>query len=143
MQSLVFTFVFSVLFLTGIAQTAPEPVTADSTTSGKTDPIEINEEYPSFPGGEQAFAEYLRSHLQYPAAEEKAGKQGTVYVEFVVEKDGSITNVRVIKEVPDAPGLSKEALRVISGMPKWNPGKMYGKPVRVIMREPVKFILTD
>lgn len=99
------------------------------------------EEMPEFPGGLSAFQNYLGRTIQYPQMEKEMGHQGTVYIGFVVEKDGSISDVRVMKDVPGAQGLTKEALRVIGAMPHWKPGKMNGKPVRVNITQPVKFTL--
>jgi protein TonB len=94
---------------------------------------------PDFAGA--GFQAYLKNNIKYPVIEKEAGKQGTVYVSFVVEKDGSITNVKEAKGVPGAPGLTKEAIRVISAMPKWKPGLMNGHPVRIEMKQPVRFVL--
>lgn len=91
--------------------------------------------------GEGGFSKYLSTHTKFPKEEQYAQKQGTVYVRFIVEKDGSITNVRMIKEVADAPGFSKEAIRVISEMPPWKPGLMNGRPVRIEMMQPIRFVL--
>lgn len=95
------------------------------------------------PGGQEAFLKYLRDSTQFPFAESLAKKQGTIYVCFTVEKDGSISEVRVVKAVPNAPGFSREAIRVISTMPKWTPGQIDGKVVRVTMTQPIKFVLQD
>jgi TonB family protein len=100
-----------------------------------------NETMPSFPGDKDAFLRYINTNLKYPVAEKKAGKQGTVYVQFTIEKDGSISDVTARKEVKDAPGFTKEAIRLISEMPKWNPGQMNGRTVRVSVIQPVKFVL--
>lgn len=94
-----------------------------------------------FPGGQAAFYKYLQESIHYPAEEAKAGLQGTVYVSFVIEKDGSVSNIKVLKGVRDAPGLDAEAVRVIALMPKWSPGKMNGKAVRVSVTQPIKFVL--
>ncbi len=93
---------------------------------------------PDFPGG---FNKYLAEHIKYPAVEKAAKKQGTVYISFVIEKDGTVTNVREAKGVEGAPGLTKEAIRVISNMPKWKPGTMNGKPVCIEMKQPIRFVL--
>jgi protein TonB len=96
---------------------------------------------PRFPGDDGAFLKYLRENMKYPEIEKEAGKQGTVFVSFTVEKDGSITDVKAVKEVAGAPGFTKEAIRLISQMPNWNPGKMNGRPVRIAITQPVKFVL--
>jgi len=99
------------------------------------------EEMPTYGTEAASFMQYLQSAIRYPQAEKEAGKQGTVYVNFVVEKDGSVTHCVIAKGVTGAPGLSKEAIRVVSESPKWNPGKMNGRAVRVKMTMPVKFVL--
>ena len=93
--------------------------------------------------GPGTFSQYLGKNIKYPTVEKEEGKTGTVYISFVVEKDGSITNVKPVKEVPGAPGFTKEAIRVISQMPKWKPGQMNGKPVRVEFTQPIKFWLDN
>ncbi len=123
-------------------------VTTQTDSSGKiqkdtNEVFTFAEVMPVFPGGQPAFQKYLQDNITYPSAEKKAGKQGTVYVQFVIEPDGSIANVKVVKGIPDAPGLSQEAIRVISEMPKWTPGEMNGKKVPVVMTQPIRFILQD
>lgn len=100
---------------------------------------EIVEQMPSFPGGNQAVFQYLSKHIKYPVVAEDKGIQGLVIVTFVVERDGSVTDVRVAKSV-DA-SLDKEAVRVVSDMPRWIPGKKNGKAVRVRYTVPVTFRL--
>jgi TonB family protein len=94
---------------------------------------------PTFPG--DTLKNYLASHIQYPQAAIEADQEGTVYVEFIVEKDGSISHVKTAKDVPGAPLLGQEAVRVVRGMPRWNPGKTNGRNVRVRMVVPVRFKL--
>jgi protein TonB len=101
------------------------------------------EEMPQYPGGSDSLKSYLRRNLQYPEMEKDAGIQGTVYMTFVVRKDGRLTDVKVIKEVPGAPGLTKEAARLINGMPYWIPGKMNGRAVNISVTIPIKFMLQD
>lgn len=97
------------------------------------------QEQPEFPGGEAARQAWFGKNLHYPDMESEAGIQGKVYVSFVVTKDGSVEEVKVLRGV--SPGLDKEALRVVNAMPKWNPGKMGGKPVKVRFNLPVIFKL--
>jgi len=97
------------------------------------------DEMPQFPGGPSALIEYLSRAVRYPAAAEANGIQGRVMCSFVVEPNGSISNVKVIKGVD--PSLDKEAIRVISSMPKWIPGMLNGTPVRVNYSAPVTFRL--
>jgi TonB family protein len=95
---------------------------------------------PTFPGPEGAFLEYIQKNLKYPQIDKENGKTGTAYVQFTVGKDGSISNVKIAKST-GSPGLDKEALRLISQMPKWNVAQMNGRPVSVQMIQPVKFSL--
>lgn len=100
----------------------------------------IVEEMPSFGSGDpNGFRSWVAQNLNYPEVAAENGIQGRVYVQFVVEADGRLTNVRVIRGVD--PALDKEAVRVISNSPKWNPGKQRGKPVRVSYTFPITFVL--
>ena len=94
---------------------------------------------PSFPGGMAALMAYLQKSIKYPPVAEENGIQGRVVCTFVVERDGSVTDVRVAKSVD--PSLDKEAVRVVSAMPKWIPGKQNGQSVRVKYTLPVTFRL--
>ena len=100
---------------------------------------DVVEQMPSFPGGNQALVEYLSKHIKYPVVAEEKRIQGRVIVTFVVERDGWITDVRVAKSVHAF--LDKEAVRVVSGMPRWIPGKQNGKAIRVRYTVPVSFSL--
>ncbi|MGL5889409.1 MAG: TonB family protein [Bacteroidia bacterium] len=99
------------------------------------------EEMPQFPGGEAALQEYLQKSIVYPEIAKEQGLQGSVYVNFVVKKDGTISDVRIVKGVKGAPSLDNEAMRVIKSMPKWKPGRMNGQAVAVSMNLPVRFML--
>jgi len=99
----------------------------------------VVEDQPEFPGGEKARMRYLRNNIEYPQLARESGIEGTVYVTFVVEKDGSITDVRVLRGIGG--GCDKEAIRVVKEMPKWKPGKQRGKPVRVQFNMPIRFTL--
>lgn len=99
----------------------------------------VAETMPSFPNGNAALMQYLSKNIKYPTISAETGTQGRVIVQFVVDKDGTITNPVVVKSV-DA-YLDKEALRVINAMPKWTPGKQRNKPVRVKYTLPVMFRL--
>lgn len=105
----------------------------------ETKVFDVVEQMPSFPGGPQALFEYLSSHIKYPVVAEENGVQGRVIVTFVVERDGSITDVKVAKSVD--PSLDKEAQRVVKSMPNWIPGKQNGAAVRVKYTVPVTFRL--
>ena len=104
-------------------------------------PLAIVEQMPLFPGGEAAMMKYLRDNIQYPVIEKEAGISGKCYVTFVVEKNGSITDVKILRGVSGGPGCDKEALRVVKSMPAWKPGKQNGREVRVQFNLPVSFIL--
>ena len=97
------------------------------------------DEMPQFPGGMPAMMQYLSSNIRYPEDAREAGTQGRVIVSFVVEKDGSISNAKVVK--PTYSSLDEEALRVVSAMPNWTPGKQNGEAVRVKYSVPVSFRL--
>ena len=112
----------------------PEPPKEEETKV-----FDVVEQMPSFPGGPSALMQYLASNIKYPVVAEENGVQGRVIVTFVVEKDGSITDVRVVKSVD--PSLDKEAQRVVKSMPKWIPGKQNGSAVRVKYTVPVTFRL--
>lgn len=101
--------------------------------------FEVVEQMPQFPGGPAALMEYLRSNTHYPVVAAENGAQGRVSISFVVEKDGSITDVQVARPVD--PSLDKEAARVVKSMPKWQPGKQNGSFVRVRYIVPVTFKL--
>ncbi|MBF1420072.1 energy transducer TonB [Hoylesella nanceiensis] len=101
--------------------------------------FDIVEQMPSFPGGPAELMKWLGSHVQYPAIAQENGVQGRVIVAFVVEKDGSVTDVTVVRSVD--PSLDKEAARVVRQMPKWIPGKQNGAAVRVKYNVPVTFKL--
>jgi periplasmic protein TonB len=99
----------------------------------------VVEESPSFPGGDVARIQFLQQNIVYPQMARESGIQGTVYVTFVVERNGAVTDVRVLRGIGG--GCDEEAVRVIKAMPKWNPGKQRGKPVRVQFNMPIKFTL--
>lgn len=99
----------------------------------------ISGEMPSFPGGFPAMRKFLADNIVYPRLAKEVGITGIVYLEFIIEKDGSITNIVLLKMING--GCDEEAVRVIGIMPKWNPGKQNGIPVRVKLTIPVKFSL--
>ncbi len=101
--------------------------------------FDVVEQMPSFPGGMAALMAYLQKSIKYPPVAEENGIQGRVVCTFVVERDGSVTDVRVARSVD--PSLDKEAVRVVSAMPKWIPGKQNGQSVRVKYTLPVSFRL--
>ena len=122
--------------VTGPVATGPV-VVEEASDEGEI--FQVVEQMPEFPGGMQALMAYLSKNIKYPSVAQDNGIQGRVLVSFVVNKDGSIVDPEVIKSVDAA--LDKEAMRVIKAMPKWNPGKQRGKPVRVKYTVPVLFRL--
>ena len=102
----------------------------------------IVEDMPSFQGkGQDGFRTWIGNNLQYPEIAAENGISGRVFVKFVVEPDGSISNVQLVRGVD--PALDKEAIRVVKSSPKWAPGKQRGKPVRVSFTFPINFVLQD
>lgn len=101
--------------------------------------FDVVENMPEFPGGMAALMQYLGKNIKYPTIAQENGTQGRVIVQFVVNKDGSIVDPKVVRSVD--PYLDKEAIRVISAMPKWKPGMQRNKPVRVKYTVPVSFRL--
>jgi len=95
---------------------------------------------PGFPGSEEARMRFLQENMRYPAEAREKGIQGTVFVSFVVEKDGSLSNARILRGI--GAGCDEEVLRVVEMMPKWTPGKKEGVPVRVQFNMPIRFTLS-
>ena len=101
--------------------------------------FEVVEQMPEYPGGMMAMMEFLQDNMKYPADAEKQKVQGKVMVSFIVETDGSISDVKVMKNV--FPSLDAEAIRVVKAMPRWTPGKQKGKVVRVHFSLPITYRL--
>jgi periplasmic protein TonB len=99
----------------------------------------VVESMPAYPGGEAELYKFLAENIKYPQMAKESGIQGRVFVTFVVERDGSVTDVRVLRGIGG--GCDEEAIRVVQNMPKWTPGKQRGKSVRVQYNLPVKFTL--
>jgi len=133
----------------GSVQTAPPPPPPPppppTSKQGKTNPTGDKEDYvmveemPSFPGGDQALMTWIGAHIKYPAEAVKKGTTGRVLVIFEVTEIGSVSNVKVDKSID--PALDAEAIRVVSSLPEWKPGRQSGKPVGVIMKIPIDFKL--
>jgi TonB family protein len=107
--------------------------------SNEQDVFTVVEEMPEYPGGQDAMVKYMVSSIVYPAEAKQKKIEGTVYVSFIVEKDGSVTHVKVIRGIGG--GCDEESVRVVKGMPKWIPGKQRGKTVRCQFNLPVKYAL--
>jgi len=130
------------LFDAGADEDTPvdwEPAIEPEPTIIEPEFVYIAEEQPSFPGGIVAMMNFLANNIKYPKLAIEVGITGIVYVTFITEKDGSISNIQVIKEIGG--GCDEEAVRVVRMMPKWNPGKQNGFPVRVKLTLPIKFSL--
>ena len=121
-----------------IAVAAPPPPPAPKPEVA-TKVFDVVEEMPSFPGGNGALMSYLNGNTKYPVVAQENGVQGKVIISFVVERDGSISDVRVARSVD--PSLDREAQRVVKSMPRWTPGKQNGQTVRVKYTVPVVFRL--
>ncbi len=105
----------------------------------ETEIFTVVEESPGFPGGDEARIKFLQENIKYPTMARESGIQGTVYVTFVVEKGGNVSDVKILRGIGG--GCDEEAIRVIRAMPRWNPGKQRGKSVRVQFNMPIKFTL--
>ena len=103
--------------------------------------FQIVEQMPEFPGGAEAMMKSIAGNVKYPEAAIDKNIEGRVFVSFVVEKDGSVSNVKVLRGIGG--GCDEEAVRVISSMPKWKPGMHRGEPVRVSYQIPIWFKLED
>ena len=99
----------------------------------------IVENMPEFPGGEAALRKFIANQVKYPVIAQENGIQGKVYVNFVVDQRGNVTNAKIARGVD--PSLDKEALRVVNNLPKWKPGMQRGKAVRVSYTVPISFVL--
>lgn len=97
----------------------------------------VVEKQPEFPGGRQALENYLLVNVRYPPEAKKAGVKGRVFTSYIVEPDGQITNVHLLKGLGF--GCDEEAIRVVNAMPKWAPGSQSGRPLRVKYNLPVLF----
>ena len=116
------------------------PVATSGVAEEDTDVVfVVVESMPQFPGGEPALFKYLNDNIKYPVIAQESGIQGRVICQFVVNRDGSIVDIEVVRSVDKS--LDAEAVRVISRMPRWTPGKQRGKTVRVKYTLPVNFRL--
>lgn len=97
----------------------------------------VVEQLPSYPGGQVALMDYFKNNLKYPVIAYENGIQGRVIIQFIVEKDGSVSSAKYIRGVD--PSLDKEAMRIVNAMPKWIPGKQNGETVRCYIALPIEF----
>ena len=117
----------------------PSAVEKEPVKRSENEPFAIVDEQAEFVGGREAMLEFINKNLNYPQAAKDAQIQGKCYLKLIVEKDGSISNVTVMKGVRDYPECDKEAVRLIKMMPKWKPGKINGNPVRSYYHLPIAF----
>jgi len=118
-----------------------EVVIAEAPVVEKADEIfDVVETMPTPPGGMEGWNKYLSNNLKYPTQARRMGIEGTVYVVFVVNTDGSIQDVEILRGIGG--GCDEEAMRVVKSAPNWEPGKQRGKAVRVKMRLPIRFKLS-
>lgn len=103
-------------------------------------PVTFVEYMPEYPGGEPALAKYLNKNVRYPHLAQESDIQGTVFIQFVVNRDGSITDVKTVGAAKGG-GLEEEAMRVVRNMPKWKPGRQNGQNVAVFFNLPIRFVL--
>ncbi len=115
------------------------PPEEDEEGIDETEIFTVVESMPEYPGGMGALMRYLAENIKYPPLAKESGIQGRVFINFVVEPNGSISNVKVLRGIGG--GCDEEAVRVVEKMPKWKPGKQRGKNVRVSYNLPVKFTL--
>lgn len=113
---------------------------SSSTNSESAVNVSMVEQQPDFPGGQAAIFTWLAQNLRYPASAQEANVQGRVLVQFIIEKDGTVTNVKIVRGIH--PDLDAEAMRVVKAMPKWAPGRKNGQPVRVTYSLPINFRLS-
>lgn len=118
----------------------PIQFSLDSEKPADTTVFTVVEQMPKFPGGEKAMLSYLSNNITYPAAAKKEGIQGRVFVNFIIEKDGRVSEVKILRGIGG--GCDEEALRVVSSMPDWEPGMQSGKAVRVSFNLPINFKLS-
>ena len=139
MKKICLLFVAMFCTLVMFAQSDGVNTTSNDTVVGDDDYICVNyETWPKFPGGQQAMIKYIQENLKYPKQALKKQKQGRSIGQIIVEKDGSITHIRVVRSSGNK-SLDRAAIRVIKTMPKWTPGRLQGKIVRTTYALPVNF----
>jgi TonB family protein len=119
-------------------------ISGNDTIRNNSDNVFIQvEEMPIFPGGKEGLMNFMVQNLNYPKTEKDSGIMGTVYVYFIINKEGKVFDSRVVRGVKNGQALDTEALRVINSMPSWTPGKNNGRLVNVAFTLPVKFHLNE
>ena len=132
--------VSNVAFDKGTDDVAAPVATVNNQITEETDqPFVSVEQMPQFPGGEKEMLKFIKNNLRYPAIATEMGISGTIIVNFVVDRDGKITRIKVVRGIGG--GCDEEAVRVLSKMPAWSPGKQGGRAVLVSFTVPLKFML--
>jgi periplasmic protein TonB len=146
-RKFIYTIVLCVLSIVSNAQGTrgevippPSPEETEVKDSIVVYELVMVQELPQFPGGDSALRKYLNTNLLYPVIEREEAIQGKVYVEFVIDEFGGVSNAKIKRGV--SRGLDAEAIRLIMNMPRWTPGKTTGKPVKVRYILPINFKLT-
>lgn len=129
----------SIALMGGNAAMAQVEVTPAASQNTEEEVFVVVEEDPEFPGGMDALYQYLASNIRYPEKAKKEKIEGRVFVSFVIEKDGSVSNIKVLRDIGG--GCAEEAMRVVQAMPKWKPGRQRGKRVRTQYTLPINFNL--
>ncbi len=141
MKKAIFLSITLTLSLTAAAQAPQKTAPAAQPRSAQTEESKIFtvvEEAPEFPGGLEALYQFLAANIKYPGGPDDC-VSGKVFVSFVIEKDGTVSDAKVVRKLH--PAFDAEALRVVKLMPKWEPGRQDGKPVRVQFNLPINFNL--
>ena len=132
---------FTLLLFTAAVSMAYAQQPASNNNTDDDVIFSVVENEPEYPGGEKALYNYIIKTVKYPKSALDKGIEGTVIVEFVVEKDGSLSHIKVLRGVH--PALDSEAVSIVRQMPKWEPGKQRGKSVRSVYRVPIEFKLAE
>ncbi|MGM0612647.1 MAG: energy transducer TonB [Bacteroidota bacterium] len=133
MKSIVYSFSVFLLFLTVI------PFMSQAQDDNEV--FTVVEDAPEYPGGAKARVDFIKNNLEYPESARKNNVEGTVYITFVIDTDGSVTEVELLRGIEE--NCNKAALEVVKSMPKWIPGKQRGEPVKVQFNMPIRFKLED
>ncbi|MCX6295608.1 MAG: TonB family protein, partial [Bacteroidetes bacterium] len=121
--------------------TPPQPPSVNDVVKVSESPLAIVDIMPVFPGGENMMMEFIQKNIVYPQKEKESAIQGIVYVSFVVDNLGEISNVKILRGVPGGAGCDQEAKRIVEIMPRWTPGMQNGRPVPVSFNLPIKYKL--
>lgn len=109
----------------------------------KEEIVDFPEEDPQFPGGMKAFSHFIADNIKYPEKALDKGIEGKCMIEFIVERDGTVSHVKIVRKVKRCRSCNKEAVRVVKMMPKWKPGTVSGTPIRCRFRVPINYKLAD